>query len=70
MKDRSKQLPFGKSNYQLMLTGILVLAMGFTLIALDQEVHGFGALGLTIGPIAVITGLAIEFFAIMYRKER
>lgn len=67
MKRKSNSLPFGKRNYQLLVLGILVLALGFTLITLDRAPHGFGVLGLTIGPITVVLGFAIEFLAIMYR---
>ncbi len=70
MKRDTNPLPFGQRNYQLLLVGILVLIVGFTLIALDQEPHGFGVLCLTIGPITVVLGLAIEFFAIMYRDKQ
>lgn len=70
MKRNTNPLPFGKRNYQLLLVGVLVLLLGFTLIALDPEEHGFGILGLTIGPITVVTGFVIEFFAIMYRDKQ
>ena len=65
MKHKANKLPFGKFNYQLLLIGILVIVTGFTLIALDKEEYGFGVLGLTIGPITVMLGFIIEFFAIM-----
>jgi len=70
MKHPPNPLPFGKRNYQLLLIGLLVLALGFTLIALDQETHGFGVLGLTIGPITVVIGFVVEFFAIMYKDKQ
>ncbi|MEM9416880.1 MAG: DUF3098 domain-containing protein [Bacteroidota bacterium] len=61
MKQDTNPLSFGKSNYQL-----LVLLLGFMLMALDQAPYGFGVLGLTI----VVLGLVIEFFAIIYRGNR
>ena len=70
MKRNTNPLPFGKRNYQLLLVGILVLALGFTLIALDQAVHGFGVLGLTIGPLTVVIGFVIECLVIMYRDKQ
>ena len=33
-------------------------------MSLDQEDYGFGFLGLTLGPIIVLSGFIIEFFAI------
>ena len=65
------KLPFGKSNYILMLAGIATLIIGFIIMSLDQEEYGFGLLGITIGPIIVMMGFIIEFFAILYNpRER
>lgn len=62
-------LPFGKKNYTLMIVGIAILILGFTLMTLDKEVYGFGTLGLTIGPLTVILGFVVEFFAILSKPE-
>lgn len=63
------KLAFNKMNYILMLVGIGVLVLGFTIMTLDDEDYGFGFLGLTLGPIMVMIGFIIEFFAIMYRSK-
>jgi len=63
------KLPFGKSNYILMLAGIATLIIGFVVMSLDQEEYGFGLLGITIGPIIVMMGFIIEFFAILYKPR-
>lgn len=63
------KLPFGKKNYQLMVIGLLTLAIGFITMTLDKEPHGFGLLGLTIGPLIVIAGFVIEIFAILHRPS-
>lgn len=63
------KLPFGKKNYQLMAIGLLILAIGFIIMTLDTEPHGFGVLGLTIGPIIVIAGFVIEIFAILRKPS-
>lgn len=68
MADRN-QLPFGKKNYVLMLIGIGILILGFTLMSLDSEQYGFGFLGLTLGPITVMVGFIVEFFAILTKPE-
>lgn len=67
--DRSK-LPFGKKNYQWMIIGIITLVVGFVIMSLDQEPHGFGFLGLTLGPVIVMAGFIIEIFAILIRPEK
>lgn len=52
-----------------MLIGIGVLILGFTIMSLDDQDYGFGFLGLTLGPIMVMIGFIIEFFAIMYNPK-
>ncbi|MEM9831462.1 MAG: DUF3098 domain-containing protein [Bacteroidota bacterium] len=62
-------LPFGKKNYRLMLAGVVVVVLGFVLMSLDTEPYGFGFLGLTLGPLVVLVGFVIEFFAILSKPE-
>jgi hypothetical protein len=64
------KLPFGKKNYQWMIVGILALVIGFTIMSLDQQQHGFGFLGLTLGPVIVMAGFIIEIFAILHRPTK
>jgi Protein of unknown function (DUF3098) len=64
------KLPFGKKNYQLMIAGLAILVVGFTTMTLDKEPHGFGMLGLTVGPLIVLAGFALEIFAILRRPDR
>lgn len=66
MKKVASPLPFGVQNYLLLLLSIAALGLGFGLIALDGEVHGFGIWGLTIGPIVVVMGFGIAFWAILH----
>lgn len=68
MADKN-QLPFGKKNYVLMVIGIAILILGFTLMSLDNQPYGFGFLGLTLGPITVMIGFIVEFFAILTKPE-
>ncbi|QIP13556.1 DUF3098 domain-containing protein [Spirosoma aureum] len=62
-------LPFGRQNYVLMLAGIATILAGFFIMSLDKEEFGFGFLGLTLGPIVVMSGFVIEFFAILARPK-
>ncbi|MDZ4715746.1 MAG: DUF3098 domain-containing protein [Cytophagales bacterium] len=64
------KLPFGKKNYQWMVGGLLILVVGFIIMTLDTEPHGFGVLGLTIGPIIVLAGFVVEIFAILHRPTK
>jgi hypothetical protein len=64
------KLPFGKKNYQWMITGVIALVVGFIIMSLDKEPHGFGFLGLTLGPIIVMGGFIIEIYAILHRPTK
>jgi hypothetical protein len=64
------KLPFGKKNYQLMIAGVVTLVVGFVIMTLDATPHGFGFLGLTLGPIIVMAGFVIEIFAILHKPSR
>ena len=68
--DKAAALAFGRSNYQLMVIGILVILAGFFVMSLDKEPFGFGALGLTIGPLIVLGGFILEFFAILKKPKQ
>ena len=63
------KLVFGKKNYTLLIASIAVLILGFIVMSLDQELYGFGFLGLTLGPIIVFIGFLIPFFAIFTKAE-
>jgi hypothetical protein len=64
------KLPFGKKNYLRMIIGVVVLIVGFTIMTMDKEPYGFGFLGITLGPIVVLTGFVIEFFAILHTPQK
>ncbi|WP_461052825.1 DUF3098 domain-containing protein [Spirosoma arcticum] len=68
--DSAAALPFGRRNYTLMLIGIGVILLGFFIMSLDKEEFGFGFLGLTLGPLVVMSGFVLEFFAILARPAR
>ncbi|MDN3670937.1 DUF3098 domain-containing protein [Echinicola jeungdonensis] len=63
-------LPFSKKNYLLMIIGIVIITIGFLIISLDGHPHGFGPMGLTIGPIITLAGFIFEFYAIFYKSEK
>lgn len=62
---KKQALPFGKNNYILMLAGIILILAGFFIMSLDTAEFGFGVLGLTVGPLVVMSGFVVEFFAIL-----
>ncbi|SNT26457.1 Protein of unknown function [Ekhidna lutea] len=64
-----RKLAFNKANYIIMITGVVVLALGFIIMTMDTEPYGFGFLGLTLGPIVVMLGFIIQFVAIFYKPK-
>jgi hypothetical protein len=63
------KLPFGRKNYQWMIIGIATIVAGFFIMSMDNEKHGFGFLGLTLGPVVVVAGFMLEIYAILHRPR-
>ncbi|MFY7734517.1 MAG: DUF3098 domain-containing protein [Bacteroidia bacterium] len=59
---------FGKENYILMLAGVLVIILGFTLMAGKENILE-DATKVTVAPILILSGFIIEIFAIMKSKK-
>lgn len=53
-----------------MLIGMGIIILGFIIIGLDSEPHGFGVLGLTVGPIVTLAGFLFQFYAIFHKSEK
>ena len=63
------KLPFGRKNYQWMIIGVVTLVIGFVIMSIDNTPHGFGFLGLTLGPVVVMAGFIIEIYAILQKPR-
>jgi uncharacterized membrane protein len=61
---------FGKQNYILLIVSVLIIALGYILMLLDNEPFGFGFLGLTLGPIVSFLGFMMVFVALFYKKKK
>ncbi len=69
---------FGKKNFMFMLAGLVVLAIGFFLMAggknpdpkvfNDNEVYS--PMRISVAPFLIILGFCIEIFAIMYKPKK
>ncbi|AHM59171.1 hypothetical protein D770_04520 [Flammeovirgaceae bacterium 311] len=70
MENNNQFMPFKRGNYVLMLIGILILIIGFVIMSMDSEPHGFGFLGITLGPIVVMAGFIFEIYAILYNPKK
>ena len=61
---------FGPRNYRLMWAGLALLAAGFiTMMFGDKANYGEDFVGITLGPLLLIAGFAVEFGAIMVRDK-
>jgi hypothetical protein len=70
MKNTQRSLcSFSKVNYLLLATSLLCILAGYGAMILDKTPYGFGTLSLTVGPILLIVGFILPFFAIMYRRK-
>ncbi len=58
---------FGKSNYTLMIIGIVIIILGFVLMSGTEDI--FSTTKLTAAPILVLLGFVIEVFAIMQKPK-
>lgn len=61
---------FSKINYIIMLAGIAIILLGYLLMTMETAEYGFGTLGLTVGPLMLMLGFIVEFFAIFYKQKR
>lgn len=68
---------FAKENYKWMLIGLIVMALGFILMAggksadpgvfNDKDVYS--PMRITVAPILIVAGLVLEIFAIMKKPK-
>jgi hypothetical protein len=66
-KHEQLSFAFGKENYTLMLAGLVVIVLGFFLMAGSEDI--FSTTKLTVAPIMVMAGFAIEIVAIMRKSK-
>jgi hypothetical protein len=71
-----KEFAFGKENYIIAVIGMIVIAIGFVLMAggasEDPSVFSteiFSTRRITVAPLVVLAGFALEIIAIMYRSK-
>jgi membrane-bound ClpP family serine protease len=74
--DNQHGFAFGPTNYKIMIAGIVVILIGFILMvgggSKDPNVFNpeiFSTQRITVAPIVVLIGFAIEVFAIVYKPK-
>ena len=74
---QKQEFLFGKRNYIIMIIGIVVIALGFTLMAgggsdnpevFNEEIYNWRRIRLA--PTIVIIGLGIEIYAILANPKK
>lgn len=75
-KSKPASFVFGKENYRIMLIGIGLIVLGFILMAgggtddpkkFSEELFNFQRI--TLAPILVLSGLLLEFYAILKKQQ-
>lgn len=76
-KKQGNEFLFGKKNYMIMIIGLVVIALGFILMAgggsddpavFNEEIYNFQRIRLA--PTLVLIGLAIEIYAILANPKK
>lgn len=77
VKQSEKDALFTKDNYMWMLAGVVIIAIGFILMAggkssdphvfNNNDVNGFRRI--TLAPLLIVGGLVLEVFAIMKKPK-
>ncbi len=68
---------FSKENYKWMLIGLVVMALGFILMAGGKSANAgvfndkdvYSPMRITVAPILIVAGLVLEIFAIMKKPK-
>ena len=75
--DNREQMPFTMKNYIAILVGVVLLFVGFALMSgggehtateFDSSIFSFRRI--TLAPILVVGGFAIEIFGILWRPKQ
>jgi len=60
-------MPFEKRNYLLMVAGLVVVGIGYAIMAVEQEIDGF--LSLYVSPLLLMAGYIEIIYAIVWRPK-
>lgn len=70
-RNRNKEIKpmlFSPLNYKLMGLGVLLIAVGFTVMKLENEVYGF--FSLYVSPVVILAGYIFVIYAILKRDHK
>ena len=75
-EENNKDFAFGKENYMLLIAGSVLIVIGFFLMAgggsddptvFSEEI--FSTRRITVAPIVILLGFAVEIYAIMKKPK-
>ncbi len=66
--NETKPMLFSPLNYKLLGIGVLLIAIGFTAMRLENEVYGI--VSLYISPIVILSGYVLVIYAILKRDHK
>lgn len=53
-----------------MIAGLVLMLAGFIVMSMETATHGFGFLGLDLGPWMLVAAFGIQFWAIFYKEKK
>jgi hypothetical protein len=67
--EKSSKFPLNAKSIYILILGIFIMFVGLFIMTLDKEPFGFGALGITIGPIIVLIGVFIPIYSLFHFRK-
>ncbi len=64
---KEEKMLFGPSNYKLLISGLVLIFVGFLAMYIENQVKGF--VSLYISPFLILGGFTIIVFAIMKPRD-
>lgn len=64
---RTGEMVFSRRNYLLLLAGVVLIIVGYVIMAVEGEVDGF--LSLYVAPIVILGGYLEIIYAILWRPK-
>jgi hypothetical protein len=65
----NSKLVFGRKNYIFLIAAVITTFSGFIVMGMETAEYGFGALGLTVGPLFIFAGIALGFVSIFIKNK-
>jgi hypothetical protein len=67
MGARSGRMIFTRRNYTLLIVGVVFVVFGYTIMRIENDVHGF--ISLYVAPLLILGGYLEVIYAILWRPK-